>query len=110
MDRVGALPGVPRREAVRDSAELALADFLALPERTSKPRSRGVTHVIDRGLPIATLESLVVNLRTIRRSNHPQEAKVRMAEMLRLGAEIVEILQRRLERSEAESRRPRQNS
>ncbi|MEW6472080.1 MAG: phosphosulfolactate synthase [Actinomycetota bacterium] len=59
MDRRVALPGVPRREAVRDSHELALADFLALPERTSKPRSRGVTHVIDRGLPIATLESLL---------------------------------------------------
>jgi phosphosulfolactate synthase len=59
MERMGALPGVPRREAVRDSHELALADFLALPERTSKPRSRGVTHVIDRGLPIATLESLL---------------------------------------------------
>jgi phosphosulfolactate synthase len=44
---------------VRDDHELALADFLALPERTSKPRSRGVTHVIDRGLPIATLESLL---------------------------------------------------
>jgi phosphosulfolactate synthase len=56
---MGALPGVPRREAVRDSHELALADFLALPERTAKPRSRGVTHVIDRGLPIATLESLL---------------------------------------------------
>jgi phosphosulfolactate synthase len=54
-----ALPGVPRREAVRDSHELALADFLSLPERTSKPRSRGVTHVIDRGVPIATLESLL---------------------------------------------------
>lgn len=54
-----ALPGVPRREAVRDSHDLALADFLALPERTSKPRSRGVTHVIDRGLPIAILESLL---------------------------------------------------
>jgi phosphosulfolactate synthase len=59
VDRRVALPGVPRREAVRDSHELALADFLALPERTSKPRSRGVTHVIDRGLPIATLESLL---------------------------------------------------
>ena len=54
-----ALPGVPRREAVRNDGELALADFLALPERTAKPRSRGVTHVIDRGLPIATLESLL---------------------------------------------------
>jgi phosphosulfolactate synthase len=59
VDRRVALPGIPRREAVRDSHELALADFLALPERTSKPRSRGVTHVIDRGLPIATLESLL---------------------------------------------------
>ena len=59
MERSGALPGVPRRDAVRDGPELALADFLALPERTSKPRSRGVTHVIDRGLPIATLESLL---------------------------------------------------
>ena len=54
-----ALPGVPRREAVRNDGELALADFLALPERTAKPRSRGVSHVIDRGLPIATLESLL---------------------------------------------------
>src|SRR5256886_11557368 len=54
-----ALPGVPRREAVRNDGELALADFLALPERTAKPRSRGVTHVVDRGLPIATLESLL---------------------------------------------------
>jgi phosphosulfolactate synthase len=54
-----ALPGVPRREAVRNDGELALADFLSLPERTAKPRSSGVTHVIDRGLPIATLESLL---------------------------------------------------
>ena len=54
-----ALPGVPRRDAVRNDGELALADFLALPERTAKPRTRGVTHVIDRGLPISTLESLL---------------------------------------------------
>src|SRR5919206_304798 len=54
-----ALPGVPRREEVRKDGGLALADFLALPERTAKPRGRGVTHVIDRGLPIATLESLL---------------------------------------------------
>jgi phosphosulfolactate synthase len=59
VDRDRALAGVPRREAVRSSGELALADFLALPERTAKPRARGVTHVIDRGLPIATLESLL---------------------------------------------------
>ncbi len=54
-----ALPGVPRREAVRNDGELALADFLALPERTSKPRARGISHVIDRGMPIAMLESLL---------------------------------------------------
>jgi phosphosulfolactate synthase len=54
-----ALPGVPRRAAVRNDGELALADFLALPERTAKPRSRGITHVIDRGMPIAMLESLL---------------------------------------------------
>lgn len=54
-----ALPGVPRREAVRNDGELAVADFLALPERTAKPRVRGVTHVIDRGIPISTLESLL---------------------------------------------------
>ena len=54
-----ALPGVPRREEVRKDGGLALADFLALPERTAKPRERGVTHVIDRGLPISTLESLL---------------------------------------------------
>jgi phosphosulfolactate synthase len=59
LNRSGALPGVPRREAVRNGPELALADFLALPERTSKPRQRGITHVIDRGLPISTLESLL---------------------------------------------------
>src|ERR671929_605386 len=54
-----ALPGVPRREEVRNDGGLALADFLALPERTSKPRSRGVTHVIARGLAMGTLESLL---------------------------------------------------
>src|SRR5687767_2536165 len=54
-----ALPVVPRREEVRKDGGLALADFLALPERTAKPRERGITHVIDRGLPISTPESLL---------------------------------------------------
>jgi phosphosulfolactate synthase len=58
-DRALPRPAVPRREAVRNDGHPALADFLALPERTAKPRQRGVTHVIDRGLPIATLESLL---------------------------------------------------
>ena len=60
MERDRALlPGVPRREAVRNDGHPAIADFLSLPERTAKPRRRGLTHVIDRGLPIATLESLL---------------------------------------------------
>jgi phosphosulfolactate synthase len=33
--------------------------FLDLPERTSKPRERGITHVIDRGLSIAAVDGLV---------------------------------------------------
>lgn len=34
-------------------------DFLSLPERAAKPRSRGFTHVLDKGLSLVTLESLV---------------------------------------------------
>jgi phosphosulfolactate synthase len=34
-------------------------DLLDLPERSSKPRERGVTHVIDRGLSIAEIEGMV---------------------------------------------------
>jgi phosphosulfolactate synthase len=36
-----------------------LRDLLDLPERSSKPRDRGVTHVIDRGLSIADIEGMV---------------------------------------------------
>jgi len=36
-----------------------LRDLLDLPERSSKPRERGVTHVIDRGLSIADIEGMV---------------------------------------------------
>jgi phosphosulfolactate synthase len=34
-------------------------DFLCLPPRPPKPRQVGVTHVIDRGLPLTTLQSLL---------------------------------------------------
>jgi phosphosulfolactate synthase len=34
-------------------------DLLNLPERSSKPRSDGVTHVIDRGLSIADIEGMI---------------------------------------------------
>ncbi len=36
-----------------------LRDLLDLPERSSKPRSTGVTHVIDRGLSIAEIEGMM---------------------------------------------------
>jgi phosphosulfolactate synthase len=35
------------------------ADFLALPARSAKPRERGITHVIDRGLSIAQVDGLM---------------------------------------------------
>jgi phosphosulfolactate synthase len=34
-------------------------DLLDLPERSAKPRSHGVTHVIDRGLSISEIEGLI---------------------------------------------------
>ncbi|HUA49831.1 MAG TPA: phosphosulfolactate synthase [Solirubrobacteraceae bacterium] len=36
-----------------------MRDLLDLPERSSKPRDRGITHVIDRGLSIADVEGMV---------------------------------------------------
>jgi phosphosulfolactate synthase len=36
-----------------------MRDLLDLPERSSKPRERGVTHVIDRGLSIAEIDGMV---------------------------------------------------
>ncbi|MBV9606121.1 MAG: phosphosulfolactate synthase [Solirubrobacterales bacterium] len=36
-----------------------MRDLLNLPERSGKPRDRGVTHVIDRGLSIAEIDGMV---------------------------------------------------
>jgi phosphosulfolactate synthase len=36
-----------------------VVDFLALPPRSSKPRQRGLTHVIDTGLPTVEAEGLM---------------------------------------------------
>ncbi len=36
-----------------------MASFLDIPERSSKPRERGLTHVIDRGLSVAEAEGLL---------------------------------------------------
>jgi phosphosulfolactate synthase len=33
--------------------------FLSLPYRTPKPRSDGLTHVLDKGLSLFALESLI---------------------------------------------------
>jgi phosphosulfolactate synthase len=34
-------------------------DFLRLPDRTAKPRSTGVTHVLDKGVPPAVVEGVL---------------------------------------------------
>ncbi len=36
-----------------------MADFLDIPARSAKPRERGITHVIDRGLSVAAVDGLV---------------------------------------------------
>jgi phosphosulfolactate synthase len=36
-------------------------DFLSLPDRTIKPRSTGVTHVLDKGAPVAVIEGLLAS-------------------------------------------------
>jgi len=40
-------------------ASPAVASFLDLPERSRKPRERGLTHVIDRGLSVAEVDGLL---------------------------------------------------
>jgi phosphosulfolactate synthase len=37
----------------------SIAGFLDIPERSSKPRERGLTHVIDRGMAIAEVDGLL---------------------------------------------------
>jgi phosphosulfolactate synthase len=37
----------------------AINDLLDLPERASKPRSEGITHVLDRGLSVSEIDGLV---------------------------------------------------
>ena len=34
-------------------------DFLNLPERAAKPRSKGITHVLDKGLGLGQIADLV---------------------------------------------------
>jgi phosphosulfolactate synthase len=44
---------------VKQDGDAQPAGFLDLPERSSKPRTRGITHVIDRGLSVAAVEGLM---------------------------------------------------
>jgi phosphosulfolactate synthase len=37
----------------------AMKDLLELPQRTTKPRQEGITHVLDRGLSVAEIDGLV---------------------------------------------------
>jgi phosphosulfolactate synthase len=37
----------------------AMPSFLTLPARTSKPRRRGITHVLDKGMPVAEVAPLL---------------------------------------------------
>ncbi|MDQ1628311.1 MAG: phosphosulfolactate synthase [Actinomycetota bacterium] len=36
-----------------------MPDFLTLPERAAKPRRRGITHVLDKGMPLGEVEALL---------------------------------------------------
>jgi phosphosulfolactate synthase len=36
-----------------------MADLLDLPERSAKPRQRGITHVLDRGLSLAGVDGMI---------------------------------------------------
>jgi phosphosulfolactate synthase len=39
--------------------EVPISDFLDIPTRSRKPRERGITHVIDRGLSLVAVEGLM---------------------------------------------------
>jgi phosphosulfolactate synthase len=56
MTAVSRIAGDRRRGT---TMTVVAPDFLALPERTAKPRRAGITHVLDRGLSPLALESLL---------------------------------------------------
>src|SRR6185312_12990270 len=57
--RPGGLSQGRRRGGRRQGHHDAIAGFLDIPERSSKPRERGITHVIDRGLSVAEIDGLL---------------------------------------------------
>ncbi len=65
-----------------------MADLLDLPDRTSKPREQGITHVLDSGLSVAEVDGLV-------------EVAGASVDLIKLGwgtALVTENLERKLER------------
>ena len=54
---VGETPGAGA--AVRAVRRASDRPFLDIPERSEKPRERGLTHVIDRGLSVAEVDGLL---------------------------------------------------
>lgn len=52
-------PVASSRPGPAPDGNVPVADFLSLPDRSAKPRERGVTHVMDRGLPLSVLRSLL---------------------------------------------------
>lgn len=54
------MSGMPSAPAAPSPAGARSApDFLSLPDRPAKPRQRGVTHVIDKGLPLQAVEGIL---------------------------------------------------
>ena len=51
--------GGRRRPDKATTTSSAIADFLDIPARSSKPREHGITHVIDRGLSVAEVDGLL---------------------------------------------------
>src|SRR5580698_1988699 len=81
-----------------------MADLLELPDRSAKPRQRGITHVLDRGLAIAGVSVDLVKLGwgTALRTANLQPKLARYAEHgipVVLGGTLTElaISQRRIE-------------
>jgi phosphosulfolactate synthase len=43
----------------RPASDLPITGFLDIPQRATKPRDHGITHVIDRGLSVAEIDGLI---------------------------------------------------
>ena len=57
--RAAKRPTARLSEGPLTGAETPTVSFLDIPERTRKPRERGLTHVLDRGLALAEVDGLI---------------------------------------------------